>query len=162
METKRGPMQALVSPSEIKLLQLARDIAADIQSLDIILETHKVSAEEWDHIKAVPRFQQFLAAEAAAWNSASNTHERVRLKAASAIEEWLPEAYAMMHSPSELLTAKTEVAKLVAKIAGMGLPSAQGDTNDGSRFSVTINLGTGEPIRIEKEVTPRVIEGAME
>lgn len=141
---------------EVTLVKLAREIAADLHPIDDILSRHSITMDVWERIKLNPRFQHILEQEQMAWESALNTHERSRLKAASAIEEWLPEAYAKMHDPLEPLNAKTEVAKLVASIAGMGRTGVNA-ADPGSKFTVTINIGQADPIKIEKDVTPKVI-----
>lgn len=74
------------------------------------------------------------------------------------VEAWLPELFARMHDRNENLNAKIEAGKLVSKLAGMGIEKANINGGDGERFSVTINLGEDRNIKIEKDITPRVIE----
>lgn len=145
--------------SDLTLVQLAREIAMNIQSIETILETHQIDDETWNKIKITPRFTSLLESETAAWNSAVNTHERVKLKSAALVEDWLPEAYARMSDPTENLNAKTELGKLVARLAGMGLSNANITDASGERFSVTINLGGDNNLKIEKEMPMKVISG---
>lgn len=144
---------------DLTLVKLAREIAMNIQSIETILETNQITPETWDKIKITPRFNNLLETEAAAWNSAINTHERVKLKSAAIIEEWLPEAYARMHDTTENLNAKTELAKTVARFAGMGLNNASITDASGERFSVVINLGNDAQLKFEKEMPMKVIDG---
>lgn len=144
---------------DLTLVQLAREIAMNIQSIETILETRQIDIETWDRIKVTPRFTSLLETETAAWNSAVNTHERVKLKSAALVEDWLPEAYARMNDTSENLNAKTELAKLVARLAGMGLNNANITDGSGERFSVTINLGNDAQLKFEKQLPMKVVEG---
>lgn len=144
---------------DLTLVQLAREIAMNIQSIETILETHQIDVDTWDRLKITPRFVQLLETETSSWNSAINTHERVKLKSAALVEDWLPEAYARMNDTTENLNAKTELAKLVARLAGMGLNNTSITDGSGERFSVTINLGGDNSLKIEKEMPMRVVEG---
>lgn len=147
--------------TDVRNLRIAREIAMDLNDIETILKNHQVEPKQWERIKEDPNFARVLDAEITAWNAAVNTHERTKLKAGAAIEEWLPEAYARLHDRTELLSAKTEVAKLLTRIAGMGQervdPLAGGG---GDRFTVTINLGADKSLKFTKEVTPKVIEGS--
>jgi hypothetical protein len=147
--------------ADLKVLQIAREIAMDLQPLETILKRYQIDAKAWGEIRENSYFQTVLRQQVESWNAAVNTHERTKLKASAVIEEWLPEAYARMHSPTELLSAKAEIAKLVAKIAGMGLTHAGVEGAAPERLTVTINLGVGTPeLKIEKELPPKVIDAA--
>jgi len=148
--------------SDLTLVKLAREVAMNIQSIETILETNQIDIETWENIKVHPRFNQYLESETSSWNSAINTHERVKLKSAAVIEDWLPEAYARMHDASENLNAKTELGKLVARLAGMGLTNTHVTDGSGERFSVTINLGNDAQLKFEKEIPMKTIDGSLE
>lgn len=143
--------------NDVTLLKLAREIAMDLKSVDEILETHGVSEVEWQAISTLPIFQNYLRQCVEEWNSAVNTAERVKLKSMAFVEEALPEFYARAHDPNENLNAKVEVLKAVARFAGVG-GSVDGTVN-GERLSVTINLGADQQLKIEKDITPNIIEG---
>lgn len=129
----------------------------DLRPLEDILVTHGVTQERWAEIQANPGFQSYLRQFVEEWQSATNTQERVRLKSLSMVEESLAEFYARMHDPNENLPAKTELLKTIAKFAGVG---GQVDTGvSGEKLTVTINLGADNQLRIERDVTPQVIEG---
>ena len=143
--------------SEHILIKLAREIAMDIQPIDIILRDNGVDGERWEIIQANARFQMLLETETSAWGSALNTQERLRLKSASALEEWLPELFMRMNDRNENLNAKVEAGKLISRWAGVGGTGTQ-TMEGGEKFSVTINLGADNQIRIEKEVPYKVID----
>lgn len=147
--------------NDLTFVKLARELALAINPLETILSHNQVTTEDWEQIKSHPRFLQYLEVETSNWGSALNTHERVKLKSAAMMEEWLVEAYARMTDPSENLNAKTEVAKLVSKLAGLGITNAAVEGAAGERFSVTINLGADNKLTFEKAVSPKVIEGEL-
>ncbi len=146
---------------ETKIVAVAREIAIDLNDLETILKRHQITPEAFAKIKETERFKSVLATELVAWHGAANTHERAKLKAASMIEEWLPEAWARLHKNEEALPAKVELAKLITKIAEMGAATPVGP-GSGERFSITINLGAGRQIQIEKDVPAmKTIEGEV-
>lgn len=147
---------------ETLLIRVAREIAIDFKDLETILKHHQLSPKEFDKIKKDPRFLRILEGEILAWNAATNTHERTKLKAAALVEEWLVEANARINDPGEHLSAKTELVKLLTRIAGMGVENATVNGAGGERFVVNINLGEGRNLTFAKEVTPKVIDGTVE
>lgn len=144
----------VLSGDETKLIRLARDIAVDMQPVDVLLDAYGISPDQFAQIATNQRFIDLLTAERTAWLSALNTHERVKLKAGALVEEWLPELYARMNDPKEPLNAKVEAGKLAARLAGMGLTTANVEGGGGERFSININLGADNQLRIEKNVSP--------
>lgn len=144
--------------SDVTFVKLAREIAMGINPMEVILEHNKISQDDWEVIQSHPRFLQLLETESSTWGSALNTQERVKVKSAALLEEWLPELYTRMHDPGENLNAKIEAGKLVSRLAGMGLSGTQ-VTDTTERFSVTINLGADSQLKFEKEIGPRVIDG---
>jgi len=145
------------SLSEGILIKLAREIAMDIQPLDNILRDNGLDQDQWDAIQNNTRFRMLLETETSAWGSALNTQERLRLKSAAALEEWLPELFTRMNDRGESLNAKVEAGKLISRWAGVGMGGSQ-SIEGGEKFSVTINLGADNQIKIEKEVPYKVID----
>jgi hypothetical protein len=143
---------------DIGLVKLAREIAINHFPIETILKTYQISDETWEEIQKNPRFQALLKQEIEDWHGALNTHERVKLKTAAMIEEYLPEGNVRLHDHNETLNSKVELLKLLARIAGMGLTNAEGAGGSGEKFSVTINLGADQKLTFEKQVTPKVIE----
>lgn len=150
-------MEKRVGFNELLLLKLAREIAMDIRPVEEILELYKIDSENWDEIQKNHYFQSIMSSEVEAWNSANNTAERLKLKTLAMVEESLPEFYTRMHDPKEPLPAKTDVLKTIAKFAGVGNSNVDASLG-GERLSVTINLGADHTLRIEKEVTSKVID----
>jgi hypothetical protein len=135
---------------ELTLIQLAREVAIDHLDSDSIQELYKLTPEEWTIISHSPRFQRLLESEIIAWQSATNTSERTKLKAGSIVEHWLPEANTRLHDPAETLNSKVELAKLISTISGLNRPEVV--SGGGSGFSVTINLGDKAALSFDKEI----------
>lgn len=150
-------IRPFASFDDVTYVKLAREIAMDILPIEKILENHSITPETFERIKRNSYFQELLRSEIEAWQSATNTSERVRLKSLAFVEESLTEFYARAHDRSESLSAKTEVLKTVAKFAGIGVGSV--DSNIvGEKFTVTINMGADQTLRIEKDANPKVID----
>jgi hypothetical protein len=143
--------------SEGIMIKLAREIAMDIQPLDAILKDNGLDQDTWNVIQNNTRFRMLLETETSAWGSALNTQERLRLKSAAALEEWLPELFTRMNDRAESLNAKVEAGKLISRWAGVGMGGTQG-VEGSEKFSVTINLGADNQIKIEKDLPYKVID----
>lgn len=139
--------------------RLAREIAMDMNDLERILKSNGIAPREFQRLSKTARFATILQEEVTAWNTASNGPERVKIKAAAMIEEWLPEAFQQMHNGDASLQHKTQLATLVSRLGGMDKSEmAMGTVGD--RFSVTINLGADTKLEFDKTQLPsKVIEG---
>lgn len=143
---------------DLLMARLARSIAQDIQELHQILNVNNVTPEQWAIIEKHPRFQKYLQEAILDWNAAENAPERVKIKAAASIEEWLPEAFAQMHNQDAPLLHRNDLAKLMAKLGGMDKSGVDVAGGGGERFHVTINLGGDAKLEYEKTLPSKVIE----
>lgn len=154
--TSPTQVAAVARPGDTKMLRLAREIAMDIQTIEEILGSLGISEAEYEVIQRSEHFRRVLTSEVEAWNSASNTGERVRLKSLSFVEEALPEFFARAHDPTEALQHKTKVLEVVSRLAGLGVGGGVDTALGGEKFSVTINLGQDHTLNFTKDVTPQV------
>lgn len=143
---------------DLLMARLARSIAQDIVELPKILENNQVSHEAWAIIEKHPRFQKYLQEAILDWNAAENAPERVKIKAAAAIEEWLPEGFSQMHNQDAPLLHRNDLAKLMAKLGGMDNGRVGVDGGTAERFHVTINLGADAKLTYDKTLPSKVIE----
>jgi hypothetical protein len=151
--------QVLFDPanSDIAMVKLAREIAMDIQPLEIILKQYAISDETWTQLQSNTKFQMLLGTEVEAWQTALNTHERVKMKSAAMLEEWLPDLNMRMHDHEEALPAVIEAGKMLARIAGLGMPGDVTAGNVGERFVINISMGPqAEPVSFAKDITSQV------
>lgn len=140
-------------------VQLAREIAMDIDTIESILLRARVTETQWNEIKENAYFQQLLKSAVQEWQGASNTAERVKLKALACIEVAMPEFFARMHDKSEALPAKVKSLEVFANLAGMSKGNVQA-AGPGERFSVTINLGQDQQLKVSAPATPQIIDVA--
>lgn len=143
---------------EAKLVKLARQIAMGIKDLPEVLFDNSLTLREWDEIRILPAFGRVLEGEVKAWEGAHNTADRVRVKAASMLEEYLPELYARLNDREEPLMAKMKAVELVAKIAGFGQADIPQAGSPGDKVQVIINLGADTRLNFEKVLPHKVID----
>lgn len=139
------------------LVALSREIAMNVFKIEDILDRHNIDDNAWDFIKNHPRFTQLLHNAVVEWESALNTEDRVKVKSATMIELWLSHASSLLHSKTEDTGKKTELAKLICKLANLGFSGAQVQGGASERLSITINLGADQ-LKIEKDISPKTIE----
>jgi hypothetical protein len=148
-------MDTVISPSnsDLDLVRLAREIAMDILPLEKILEQYAISDETWSQLQLNTKFRMLLGSEVESWSSALNTKERVIVKSAAMLEEWLPTLNARIHDSEEALPAVVEAGKMLAKLAGLGEKDISSTV--GERFVINISMGPqAEPVSFSKDVTP--------
>ena len=145
-----------LAPSElfaVDFATLAREIAQDIFTVDQIVALHRLSDDEWQKIQHHPKFVAILADMQREWNSAANTKERVRIKAATGLEIQLEVFIADINDAKIALNQRVEAGKFLARLGE--LDGAKGEQSTGG--GVTINIVTGqhrEPVHIEAKATP--------
>lgn len=126
------------------MLKIARDVVMGMHSLEEILAHHALDATDFNRrIKGHPRFNSYLASEKEAWNAATNTPERVKLKASAVMEDWMLQAHTELHDKKTPLNQKVELGKLLAKLAGMGEPKPFLPGQGGGGFHLQINIAPG-------------------
>jgi hypothetical protein len=145
------------SQSDLDVVKLAREIAMDIQPIETILKQYSISPQRWEELQRNGKFVRLLESQVEEWNSALNTHERVRAKSAAMLEEWLPELNNRLHDRDIALPAKIEAGKMLTKMAGIG-EREMGAGGGGERFTVTINLGEDHKLKFEAALPSRVID----
>ena len=118
---------------------LAREIAMDIFPIDQILDVHRLSDEEWQRISMHPKFISMLREMTADWNSAGNTKERVRLKAATGLESVLEIYIRDVMDTAIPLAQRVEAGKFLARLGELDGSLVQGA---GGGAGVTINIST--------------------
>jgi hypothetical protein len=136
---------------------LAREIAQDIFTIDQIVALHRLSDDEWTQIQAHPKFTAILADMQRDWNSAANTKERVRIKAATGLETTLETFIQEINTATTPLSQRVEAGKFLARLGELD-GSAAGSSLAGG--GVTINIITSsdkKPIYIEAVVAPKIV-----
>ena len=135
---------------------LAREIAQDIFSVDQIVALHRLSDEEWGKIQVHPKFIAMLGDMQREWNSAANTKERVRVKAATGLETTLETFIGEINNPAVPLSQKVDAGRFLARLGELDGSAA---ATVGGGGGVTINIVTSQdhkPLHIEAIVAPRI------
>lgn len=135
-----------------KLMTLARELAMDIHDVPAILETHRITPEEFETIKYTPEFQAAMDQMVVEWSSATNTASRVKFKSQSSLEESLLNLHASANDQQQPLNHRVLALQLLAKLGGLGEPER--DSKASERFSITINMGGASPTIIESRAEP--------
>jgi hypothetical protein len=145
--------------TEVDLSRIAREIARDIQPLEILLERAGINSEQFERIKQNPIFQTRLMEEAQIWSSTTkqNLRERVSIKAAVAIEELLLDTVNLIRDPDIPGAARVQGLQFLAKLGHLGEGPLTKDDGSG-RVQINILIG-GQKLSFDKEST--VIEGEV-
>lgn len=143
---------------DAKLVKLARQIAMGIKDLPDILFDNSLTQREFAEIQQLPHFAKLLQAEVKAWEGAANTPERIKLKTASMIEEYLPELYARLNDPNEAFMAKIKGLEWAARMASLGERDISPQGNPGDKVQVIINLGADSKLVYDKQLPRKVID----
>src|SRR5690606_461848 len=109
-----APMSLPQFDRDTNMRRVARELAMDIHTLDDILKNCQVPIDEFNVWRAHPKFLQYLDQYRAEWHSATNTSERVKIKAGVVMEEFMEEAYLNLHDKKLPLNHRVELGKLVA------------------------------------------------
>jgi hypothetical protein len=139
------------------MVRLAREIAMDLRPLDAILELNGVSHAEFERIKVNPYFTRVLINEKENWEAAANTKQRVELKAAAIVEEFLPELYRRLVDPKEDLLKVVKGLEHASRLAKMG-HDKDGSVDPTDKVVITINMGADAKLQVTKQVPAKVIE----
>lgn len=140
----------------IEFAQLAREIAMDIFPVHDIVRLHQLTEEEWARIQRSPKFNQMVADMAAEWNSAGNTRERVRIKAATGLEAMLEIYIREIGDPSIPLNQRVEAGKFLARVGELDNAQQILGGGGGAGFHITLNIGNEV-----KTLSSPIIEGGV-
>ena len=146
------------SPSEIfavELAALAREVGMDIFPIGEIIALHRLTEEEWERIQANQKFQQMVADMTVEWNSAKNTRERVRIKAATGLESVLEVYIREIADTTTPLAQRVEAGKFLARVGELEGSQVLGG-GGGSGFHINININ-GERKTIDTAI-PMIID----
>jgi hypothetical protein len=148
----------MTKQDEQKLRDLASGIVRGIEEPQAILDRLGLTSNDYSDLSETRMFRQMLRTAQDEWEGASNTHKRIKLKAAVNIEEALPHFYRAMTSEKEPLSSKVKAFEVVSRVAGLGQaePMAAGA---GQFFKLEINLGGGaSPLVLARGVESMTLE----
>lgn len=150
------PVVAVPAPAHLdqrKLAELAYEIARNLKEPADVYRSFGITKEQYEqHIDTNEWYKRVLEAAMIEWASTGSTKTRIQFQAALALEQGIIPLTARMVDAEEDLGKAVETAKLLAKIAGLDTPAQGG--NPGEKFTITINLGADQQLKIEKDLQP--------
>lgn len=135
---------------EFKLAALAREMTMAIRTYEAIFADFGIDENDYYEIEKLEFYKKAKDRFSLEWNSSLSTPERVKHINAFYFEQLMPKLVARARSGNEPLAAVTDVAKLLARSAGIGEPK-QNEMVAGEKFVITINLGADTEV-YEKEL----------
>lgn len=145
--------QFLTADDEKRLRELATSLAKGIEDPKLLIERLGFTSEDYQELAESHTFKAMLNEAIAEWQGASNTHKRVKLKAAVNVEAALPHFYHAMTNDKEPLSSKVKALEIMARIGQLGNPEIM-PQGPGQYFKLEINLGQG--------IAPVIIENGVE
>lgn len=152
--TSQPPTNTVILSDDIQAA-LAMELAVQLLDTPQILERFSLKPAQLKKFIKDDNFRRMVGQFRADWEAAENVTARVRLKAGAALEDSLAQLYIIAHDTDMQPQARIDAIKQLASLADAVPRKDVSDT--GSKFSVVINLPSGEPVKIEAPVT--MIEG---
>lgn len=145
----------------INLAQLARDLALDLDEPDDIRKAHGLTDHAWEKILQEPHFQRMLGEMIGELRSMSGTPERIKVKAALAVEASIETFLEDIKNRNYPLGQRVEAIKALARLGELGMKDAIGGGTVGGAVQININLGTpgeGRPPKIINAIATPVLD----
>lgn len=153
----REAAKALVNLPKLtwpELAKLARELAMDIKEQHLILKEFNLDNAQFEFLSTYNDFfREAYASACKEWHAPLSTQDRIKVEAAAILEDSLLGLGARMQNKGEGLPGVVEVAKLFAKVAGVGEPKV-GGAAPGERFSINIDLGGDQKITVSSGAAP--------
>lgn len=127
---------------QLNIAAIARELASDIFEPTQTAKRFNLSVPELDELTLTPEFQKIFKGMVMDWNAAANTPERIKVKAATAVEAALDIFFWDIKDRSNSLAQRVEAMKMLMKLGELGEKDALGG---GMLGGVTINIGMGAP-----------------
>lgn len=150
---KQAALALLAMPplTAAELAQLAREMAMNIRPQDVVLHEFKLTTAQYEYLEKNHEFYSTAYKQACIeWHAPMSTQERIKIEAAAILEDSLIGLGARMRNKAEGLPGVVEVAKLFAKVAGVGEREA-GAAPSGERFVINIDLGADKTITLSTQ-----------
>jgi hypothetical protein len=143
-------LQDLHSPAPVTKTRdsrLAAELVAKLRSREDVAEAYGLSEEQLLKKLREPGFKRILQDTREAWESDSNTRQRVRAKAGLLVEDALLDMYSIATDAEVNASTRVSSFDSLTRVADVSAPSKDG-AGGGSGFKVIINLPDKDPIAI--------------
>jgi hypothetical protein len=142
-------MTTLSQDDENRLRELATGLAKGVEDEEVLFTRLGFTPEDYQELSETRTFKEILRQATSEWEGASNTHKRIKLKAAVNVEQALPSFYQAMVDTKEPLSSRVKALEVVSRIGGLGMNEPV-PVGTGQYFKLEINLGGGRsPLVIE-------------
>lgn len=143
-----------------QIAAIARELVMNIKNREEILALFELTETELQAIEQLDYFKRALEQIAIEWNKVSSTPQRLKFISFAMLEEGMPKLGGRMIRDSEQLSSQVEVAKFLARVAGIGGDEQQAAGASADKFIIQINMGSGEAVTFSKTIedTPTAAE----
>ncbi len=137
--------------------RLAAELAAGLLPMRDILTRFDLTKQQLEKLLTDPGFRSAIVEFRGQWRDAGNARERIRVKAALAVEEGLIELYNMYTNLDINPNARLDAYKQLVTLSDTA--PVKDATPEGSRFSVIFNIpGAEQPLTIQGSANPVSLE----
>ena len=128
--------------------RLAVEVAVQIRPIAEVLVAYSLTRSDLVRKLRDPMFRDMVKQAKNIWSSDLSIKERIRLKSQVLVEDSLLTIFQIIHHADNAIPAKLDAFKQLARVAEVDTPE-RGKGAEGSRFTVSINLGDTRPLIIE-------------
>ena len=158
MTSNLPTVSSVMSAINDKDSKLAFELAAELSTIDDILERYDITKTELKKKLKNEGFSQMYKEFKGVWKSDLSVKERIRIKSMVLVEDSLLAVHEMVHNHDNSLGARMDAFKSLAKVATVDAPDKD-QAAVGERINISINIpGAEKPITYEGEV----IDGGKE
>lgn len=137
----------LAAIDDTLMLSIARSLAMDLEETETILAAHGVTSAQYERMARTARYKDVFKQYVIDWNKPSTIPERVKIKSQMLVELNLDTMHREINNAKEPLSSRVEAFKTVAKLGEVD-GARRSDQAPGSTFSVTINLGADQQMKV--------------
>ena len=152
-------MSAVPTTRELSMAEwlrpdLAMDLAMRLRPTKDVAEKYGLTVSELQLLLNFPAFRQMVADAKSVWASDMNAEQRVRAKAALAVEDTIPDLHGIVVDNMADPRHRSDAFSKLARVAQLDAPPAAGGA--GGQFSLVINM-PGEGSKPATTITAPVV-----
>ena len=140
-----------VTLSDVELANLANDLAKAAREKKDVLADYGIAEEGYYELEQIPFFKKALDEATRVWNGPMNAKARAELGSLTYYETIMPSLAKSAMDEKQPLNARTDVARLFAKVAGVG-EKEQSANESAERFVIQINMGSDKAVVYDKTI----------
>lgn len=130
--------------------ELAMELAAKLQPVEVICLRYGLSTHDLQQLLEYPAFRAMVRQAKETWSSDMNAEQRVRAKAALAVEDTIPDLHGIVVDEKVQPRQRSDAWAKLARVAQLDAPPAPGGS--GGQYNLTINLPGSDTIAVSAPV----------